>query len=775
MGNSSSKNNKYTRTHNKKFKFPTRHRSTTITHYSTNDSITNNNNNDINSDLSEIYRDEFTYKLWDSNEIINACNDDDDIILNIVLTNVPLTTPVTTSKNKSKSINNNYRINPTPNDDLINDIMQEIYKQHFNNKIMLTDPDNNINNNDNTPDCLDTLVMNIVRNNSKLSTLPRLPEVGEFKRNNNNNNSNNIDNDFKIDINDDEIYTLSPKTPMTDNSITTTNHISPTHRSTVTNIGDLNTSDDEMEYKIQLSLPPNMLSSSDTLSNNDIIPLTPLSMPHNYRNNSIYVSSPGRDRSNALLHSTNTSDNNLSHSTLLKTDKKQHKKNKNKQCFYKNQNKLYSNIDEYKVNYKIRRSKSTKSISHINNNNNNNHNHSNKRTTTHLSEIHNFDGIVLNNTHKKSSISNLFNYKPRLSNKPFSDPVLIRYHDVRSNNNNNNNNNENSVCDRNGIVGVYISIDMVMHAYQFWQDNVLRLNKTKLKELCAIFYANLIDSISNNSVLKKRLNGDINRNGLILLDMIGWLLRTLIRENINAFKTLMNLGLSNIFVYIYTYIMCVYFNIKTGYLHASFGITATLYEKFLICTHNTLCDVFDDKYTITIKYSFDKILILCISIMTGKKLDELSFQKRLNKITNLTFLSSLMDCLSDNIGREYLYTFLNTLYVKEIPYFLNLYHEFVNTKSNKLKYSIANKMYNQCIKHNSKYQINLSYNTFKKISDNFINIKSQFKLNKNNINMSNDLFKRAYNEIIPLITHNHWTPFCREMNILKNMSNIGVK
>eukprot|EP01084_Bolivina_argentea_P214411 364004_1 len=206
----------------------------------------------------------------------------------------------------------------------------------------------------------------------------------------------------------------------------------------------------------------------------------------------------------------------------------------------------------------------------------------------------------------------------------------------------------------NGITGKLISSRICKIAATFWSHNVEQLSVMEQLEIgMSIYFGMLSASGEMKNIMKSNFNQSkqIERTSLRYLDMMGWLIRHLITDNIDLHSQLSQLGV----------------------LHDKMGICIEHYTPMLHSLHETFAYYFGCKYNVEVKYALDEIFSFAANVMTGKSL---KCNAHLNDIhkqfarTNVPFLKNLYACLASSIGKEYLYTYLSQTFCDEIIIFL---------------------------------------------------------------------------------------------------------
>eukprot|EP01084_Bolivina_argentea_P196967 337624_1 len=147
----------------------------------------------------------------------------------------------------------------------------------------------------------------------------------------------------------------------------------------------------------------------------------------------------------------------------------------------------------------------------------------------------------------------------------------------------------------NGIIGIYITKIFIVDAYNFWNINISSFNVREFREASTLFFSHLmVNMSSNNKILMKHNN--IIEAPLKYFDMIGWLLRTLNNNNINAYYTLKHIGEIHLNKY---------------------NVSLLSFYAMLNSLHIIFSELFQKEYNLRIKYIFDIVFISCIFIMIG--------------------------------------------------------------------------------------------------------------------------------------------------------------
>eukprot|EP01084_Bolivina_argentea_P214409 364002_1 len=138
----------------------------------------------------------------------------------------------------------------------------------------------------------------------------------------------------------------------------------------------------------------------------------------------------------------------------------------------------------------------------------------------------------------------------------------------------------------NGITGKHISSRICKIAATFWQQNIETLSMPDQLEIgCSIFFGMLSTNEQMKNVMKSNFSESqkIENISLRYLDMMGWLIRYLITDNIDFYSLLTELGK----------------------LHQKMGINIIHFDPMLQSMHQTFGYYFERKYNIEVKYAMD--------------------------------------------------------------------------------------------------------------------------------------------------------------------------
>eukprot|EP01084_Bolivina_argentea_P008938 16732_1 len=202
----------------------------------------------------------------------------------------------------------------------------------------------------------------------------------------------------------------------------------------------------------------------------------------------------------------------------------------------------------------------------------------------------------------------------------------------------------------------------VVIAYNFWKESVDSHERSKQQQLGVLLFANLF----KKQPLCRNLfaDSDIQKQSLRLLDMFGWLLRSLVKEkNKMRVRTLKSLGDR----------------------HVKYGIKAEYFGPMLDSLSDALQETYDQQYTSQTRVALKSLFqSACNEMMkqAGQKppfvrteMDLQQQQQQPNQNNNnngsvsYRWLRSLDHCLADPMGLSALEQFLKKTYCSELTEF----------------------------------------------------------------------------------------------------------
>eukprot|EP01084_Bolivina_argentea_P047267 87082_1 len=300
----------------------------------------------------------------------------------------------------------------------------------------------------------------------------------------------------------------------------------------------------------------------------------------------------------------------------------------------------------------------------------------------------------------------------------------------------------------NLVTGKYLSVSTAEIASSFWQKNVQNLALSdKLEIGSSIFFSVIISNKQMKNLFKKQLkNNSVASLGIHFMDMMGWLMRNLLANEIDLYSTLKQLG------------------VKHKYL----GISKMKYFDQMLFGLNKAFEYYlQNKYTIKDKDAINKVFIVISNIMMGNQNFALNINKFINSFNNFNILNSMNNCLSSPIGKEYFCQYLNTTYCEEIVVWLQSLDSFYSTVNESERFIIAENIYNRSISRSAPFGIAISHETRQKM-------KMKMKKLNNLTKIPSDLFVECETEIYKLIEANHWKRFQRTMIVSQKRSMVIV-
>eukprot|EP01084_Bolivina_argentea_P213117 362075_1 len=303
----------------------------------------------------------------------------------------------------------------------------------------------------------------------------------------------------------------------------------------------------------------------------------------------------------------------------------------------------------------------------------------------------------------------------------------------------------NHIMINNKVTGTYISSKICIIVSEFWQRNIDKLSDSEKLEIgCSIFFS----VISTNKEMKQLMRGGkkIESMGLKYLDMLGWLIKHLVTNNIDLCLLLKNLGL----------------------MHQNMGVNIQHFTVMLKAVHETFSYYFPTRYNIEVRYGIDEIFSVSAQVMTGQSLMqsshlvEIMTQFKGNKVP---FLKNLNSCLNSSIGREYLYDFLRQTWCDEIALFLKSLFRYKSLMSNKERLMVARDIIKISIQPSASFCLNLSYETRTNVLNQMIELEEKFNRQKS-FTITADFFIQVEREMYKLIIENHWIKFVQDINVL---------
>lgn len=328
------------------------------------------------------------------------------------------------------------------------------------------------------------------------------------------------------------------------------------------------------------------------------------------------------------------------------------------------------------------------------------------------------------------------------------------------NNNNDNYNNSNSYPQPTGDYNVSAATksttssqdevidfgDKVVISYNFWKDNVDMLERSKQQQLGVLLFANLF----KKQPLCRNLfaDSDISKQSLRLLDMFGWLLRSLVKEkNQMRIRTLKSLGDR----------------------HVKYGIKSEFFKPMLDSLSDALQEWFGTNYNSQTRIALTTLFqTACNQMMkqAGQRAPFIRMElnspqennKSMNGATNdgnnaYRWLRSLDHCLADPMGFSELEKFCATIYSSELAEFHKAYRIYRCCLTPRVRKEIAHEICKLFLTPKSQFELNDSGDNRKKIQG------IMQKCDELQLDYPIDLFDESHIWVKFQISQNAWMKF----------------
>eukprot|EP01083_Nonionella_stella_P146518 460919_1 len=312
--------------------------------------------------------------------------------------------------------------------------------------------------------------------------------------------------------------------------------------------------------------------------------------------------------------------------------------------------------------------------------------------------------------------------------------------------------NHTKIC--NGITGTHVSYQITDIAARFWQSTLHNLNKDMQQEIaCSI----LCGTLSSDKQIKQIVIDNMRQRSktmeymsLRYLDMIGWLVRHLIKDDVDLYAILAHIGV----------------------FHQSMGVQIEHFRSMLDAMHETFAYYFPIKYSIEVKYAMDEIFTICAQIMSGQ---DLARSPHLKYITqsfaeeDVSFLNDLDHCLQSSVGKQYLFAFLRQTFCDEMVLFLQSIQEFKCKMNAMQMFMVARHIINSSIVSDATLSLNLSFECRDETLKAMQTLEQRFK-SKEPIYIDANFFAQVEYEVYVLILNNHWKRFVSNMKTVHGRS-----
>eukprot|EP01084_Bolivina_argentea_P006901 13031_1 len=212
-------------------------------------------------------------------------------------------------------------------------------------------------------------------------------------------------------------------------------------------------------------------------------------------------------------------------------------------------------------------------------------------------------------------------------------------------------------------------------------------------------------------------------HSLKLLDMVGFIVRSISHDNANIVSLLSRLGL----------------------YHKQIGIKTNHFMPLLNALHKAFEHYFPAAYNADIKFAFDEVFKWTSEKMMKNQIINYT------ELLDLSFLKSFGLCLESNIGRNYLCSFLVSQWCDEQSVFLLLLYQFKHETTSAIRFKIAKRIVELCIENEGIYVINIPY----EIRNNVLEKMACKKCKRAKVNF----FDEVEQDMCRSIKANHWFKF----------------
>jgi len=248
--------------------------------------------------------------------------------------------------------------------------------------------------------------------------------------------------------------------------------------------------------------------------------------------------------------------------------------------------------------------------------------------------------------------------------------------------------------------------DRVVISYNFWKDNVDMLERSKQQQLGVLLFANLF----KKQPLCRNLfaSSDISKQSLRLLDMFGWLLRSLVKEkNQMRLRTLKSLGDR----------------------HVKYGIKIEFFSPMLDSLSEALQDWFGTNYNSQTRIALTTLFQSACNEMMKQAGQRPPFARAeivqnqnqgiqsnaYGGMKSFRWLRSLDHCLADPMGLSVLEQFLAKTYCAELTEFHKAYRIYRCCLTPRVRKEIAHEICKLFLTSQAQFELNDSGDNRKKI------------------------------------------------------------
>lgn len=295
------------------------------------------------------------------------------------------------------------------------------------------------------------------------------------------------------------------------------------------------------------------------------------------------------------------------------------------------------------------------------------------------------------------------------------------------------------------IDGVIDFGEKVVISYNFWKDNVDMLERSKQQQLGVLLFANLF----KKQPLCRSLfsDSDISKQSLRLLDMFGWLLRSLVKEkNQMRVRTLKSLGDR----------------------HVKYGIKIEFFHPMLDSLSEALQDHFGTNYNSQTRVALTTLFqSACNEMMkqAGKRppfarLDvnnnhhqKQHIDQQSGSSSQYRWLRSLDHCLADPMGFSALEQYLSKTYQSELIEFHKAYRIYRCCLTPRVRKEIAHEICKLFLTPKAQFELNDSGDNKKKIHG------IMQKCDELQLDYPIDLFDESHIWVKFQISQNAWMKF----------------
>eukprot|EP01083_Nonionella_stella_P094588 265433_1 len=283
----------------------------------------------------------------------------------------------------------------------------------------------------------------------------------------------------------------------------------------------------------------------------------------------------------------------------------------------------------------------------------------------------------------------------------------------------------------NGIVGIYVSPTSVQLALNFWTVNITHLAMADQLEIgCSIFFAMIA---SDQKIKQILLAGNANPNkletvSLKFLDMLGYLIRSLLRDDANVYSSLRSLG----------------------ELHNKMCIAPYMYEHMLVGMHEAFTYYYPHQYTEQVKLAVTEVFTVVSHIMNGQPIMN----------TTVEYLQSLDQCLVSLDGKACLFGYLAQHGCHNIVLFYELLDQFKSKSDPIDRFMIARDIARYQIDgiHGKAKQIDVSPRTTQNVMNEMQRLDGLW-FKQVPFTMESTFFETVEKEVYRFISDNHWSFF----------------